>query len=454
MPGHHYKVSRNWQASIEIAICAAVLGSLFCRSLAADTAITPTASSHFSPVDEAKIRAAGIRRWKAIASSCTPIWPKPPTSTNYRKSSIRRSICGASISTSIPPSMPTGKCGHALSTILPASPPPVSSRPIFPNFFNGYTRDYECWLNNQTSPYYRRHLLLHEGVHGIMFTLLGDHAPAVVHRRHGRTVGNAPLAKRQIGIALFSQTGRRSPQARTHRNRPKRFHPASCQTAGRRAGLRQPSAPESRTLRLVLGRLRIFRWPSAIPRSLSPIVASAEKQRRFQRQTFASIRRRYRPPRGRMASLRRRFRLRLRFHPHRNRFFARRTHWPPNPLIFRSRPTTAGKIPASCCERGKTYKLTATGKYQVANDPKPWISEPGGVSIRYIHGRPLGQLLAAVHPDRSTTHAVSAFLKPIVVGNETTITPTETGTLYFQINDSSGELSDNSGHADVTITAN
>jgi hypothetical protein len=103
-------------------------------------------------------------------------------------------------------------------------------------------------------------------------------------------------------------------------------------------------------------------------------------------------------------------------------------------------------------EAGKTYKLTATGQYQVANDPKPWISEPGGVSVRYIHGRPLGLLLAAVrpeHPSKST----SSFLKPIVVGTGTAITPTETGTLYLRINDSSGELSDNSGHANVTITA-
>ena len=53
-------------------------------------------------------------------------------------------------------------------------------------------------------------------------------------------------------------------------------------------------------------------------------------------------------------------------------------------------------------EAGKTYTLTASGQYQVADEPKPWISEPGGVSIRYIHGKPLGILLAAVRPE--TTH--------------------------------------------------
>src|SRR5262245_1308715 len=45
-----------------------------------------------------------------------------------------------------------------------------------PKFLNGYTQGHEFWLYNQTSPYYRRHLLLHEGVHGFMFSLLGGNA--------------------------------------------------------------------------------------------------------------------------------------------------------------------------------------------------------------------------------------------------------------------------------------
>jgi hypothetical protein len=103
-------------------------------------------------------------------------------------------------------------------------------------------------------------------------------------------------------------------------------------------------------------------------------------------------------------------------------------------------------------EAGKTYRLNASGKYQVANDPKPWISEPNGVSVRYIHGRPLGILLAAVRPDHPSG-AVSPLIQPIVVGPGTTITPTETGTLYLRINDSAGELADNAGHADVVVSA-
>ncbi len=120
-------------------------------------------------------------------------------------------------------------------------------------------------------------------------------------------------------------------------------------------------------------------------------------------------------------------------------------------------------------EAGKTYKLVASGQYEIVGGPKPWISEPNGVSIRYNSGRPLGVLLATVRPaktdilnsslnaseggDRkSHSGGISPFLKPIVVGLGTTIAPTESGTLYFKINDSAGELSDNSGQAKVNIT--
>jgi hypothetical protein len=88
----------------------------------------------------------------------------------------------------------------------------------------------------------------------------------------------------------------------------------------------------------------------------------------------------------------------------------------------------------------------------LSDKPKPWISDPSGVSIHYVHGKPLGVLLAAVRPAISADQT-SGFMKPIVVGAGAEIRPAETGTLYFKINDSAGQLSDNGGKAEVTITA-
>ena len=41
----------------------------------------------------------------------------------------------------------------------------------------GFTRDDRSWLYEQPSDFYRRELLLHEGTHGFMFTLLGSCGP-------------------------------------------------------------------------------------------------------------------------------------------------------------------------------------------------------------------------------------------------------------------------------------
>ena len=41
------------------------------------------------------------------------------------------------------------------------------------DFPTGYCNGWEFWLLDQTSDYYRRHLMLHEGTHGFMITQLG-----------------------------------------------------------------------------------------------------------------------------------------------------------------------------------------------------------------------------------------------------------------------------------------
>ncbi len=102
-------------------------------------------------------------------------------------------------------------------------------------------------------------------------------------------------------------------------------------------------------------------------------------------------------------------------------------------------------------EGGRTYRLRASGRYQVADRPQTWWCEPGGVSIRYYHGRPLGVLLAAIRPDPPRPPGPSPFIAPIAVGLGTAITPKHSGTLYLRINDSAAELGDNAGTLSVEI---
>jgi hypothetical protein len=101
-------------------------------------------------------------------------------------------------------------------------------------------------------------------------------------------------------------------------------------------------------------------------------------------------------------------------------------------------------------------------------------SEADGITIRYHHGLPLGTLIAAVRIEKEERERlmglasreqrklseeeaaalqVSAFLRPIVVGRSAKITAGFPGTLYLKMNDSSGELADNSGELRVRVAA-
>lgn len=112
-------------------------------------------------------------------------------------------------------------------------------------------------------------------------------------------------------------------------------------------------------------------------------------------------------------------------------------------------------------QRGKTYTITAAGRYQLGNDPAPWISEPNGITLRYHGGKPLGILLAAIvgvpeqtngnGQDDQNDNADGDFLHPKVVGLRTVWTPNRSGMLFFRINDFPSELDDNQGEATVMV---
>ncbi len=118
---------------------------------------------------------------------------------------------------------------------------------------------------------------------------------------------------------------------------------------------------------------------------------------------------------------------------------------------------------------GGVYRIVAQGRYQVAAGAKPWESEPGGVTIEYYHGQPLGVLLAAVVPETPASDdsagasglanaslpagaGPSPLVEPIVVGRDGTLRPKRSGTLYLRVNDSAAKLADNAGALTVEVT--
>ena len=99
-------------------------------------------------------------------------------------------------------------------------------------------------------------------------------------------------------------------------------------------------------------------------------------------------------------------------------------------------------------EADRQYKISATGRYELARDADGvWWCEPGGVTIEYHAGRPLGMLLGAI--DSSPAQ----FAHPVAIGLGTIITPEQAGTLYLRVNDSPGALADNRGDLVVSLVS-
>ena len=106
-------------------------------------------------------------------------------------------------------------------------------------------------------------------------------------------------------------------------------------------------------------------------------------------------------------------------------------------------------------ERGQTYTINATGDFTLADQPKPWLSEPDGISFRYFGGRPIGMLLGCIREEASpTTPPSESMLSIIPIGRTLTFKPDVSGTLYLRINDAWNSLADNKGHTEVTVKPN
>lgn len=101
---------------------------------------------------------------------------------------------------------------------------------------------------------------------------------------------------------------------------------------------------------------------------------------------------------------------------------------------------------------GEPYPITASGTVVLAEVPKPWISEPQGISIRYAGGQPIGRLRVGVFVHEAPTTGV--IFTPFEVhdcGRGDVIRFSNSGLLCFQVNDFGSERHDNSGSYQVRV---
>jgi hypothetical protein len=319
-----------------------------------------------------------------------------------------------------------------------------------PPFEHGFSWGTVLWIYEQPSDYYRRHLLLHEGTHGFMNSLLGGCGPTWYREGMAEHLATHRWHHGQLTLGYMPRNRDDVP----HWGRIRLIQDA----VANRHAFRLPAVIELEPS--VEERVDLYAWCWAAVtlldrhpryqgrfRQLFRFVQSPDFNERFRR-LFAAD----------WQELCEQWQLMVANMEYGYDVARSAVDFAPGKPLPERGPTHVGIAAARGwqnsgfrLEAGVRYRLTAAGRYQVAKTTKVWWCEPGGVSIRYYQGRPLGVLLAAVRPDQPATGSTSALLRPSVVGLGTTLSPAATGTLFLKINDSPGELDDNAGELKVTI---
>ena len=106
-------------------------------------------------------------------------------------------------------------------------------------------------------------------------------------------------------------------------------------------------------------------------------------------------------------------------------------------------------------QAGKRYRLTASGRYQVGKTTQRLVVRAGRRIDPLLPGPPAGhppcRRPTGALPQSPADKGPSALLRPLVVGLGATLSPPESGTLFFKINHSAGELADNAGELKVEV---
>ncbi len=339
----------------------------------------------------------------------------------------------------------TGFLMHEKNRFLGAGMLPAD----LPPFPNGYQRGKYLWLYDQPDGYYRRHLLLHEGTHAFMSQFLGAMGPPWyaegmaellgTHRWQDGvlTLGYVPQDKSEtpgwgrVKIIKDEVAAGRGmmptaildygPQAH-QRNEPYAWcwglatfldaHPR-CQERFRhlRGLVRDPDFTARFQQQLQAD------WP-AISEDWQLFVMNLEYGYDVGRAAIVRKTAQPLPPRGATAAI------------------AADRGWQSAGIRL---------------EAGGKYRLEASGRYQVGKTTDIWWCEPGGVTLHYYQGRPLGLLLAAVRDDTQPLAGLTPLARPEAVGVQTTLTPAAAGTLYLRINESAAKLGDNAGQIEVRV---
>jgi hypothetical protein len=312
-------------------------------------------------------------------------------------------------------------------------------------FPNGISVGREFWFNAQPSDYYQRHLMLHEGTHVFMLSFLGACGPGWYMEGTAELFGTHRYDERYKKLTL-----RTMPQSRDEVpmwGRIKLIHLSS-------NVLEHPLASVLETdNRRQMGDEK-YAWCWAAAKFLDSHPRYRARFRKMQNNVVdPDFNDRFRQAfRGQWAEMQAEWLAYIAaidygYDFERTAIDFRRGKPLTEPAPAKIAADRGWQSSGVRLEAGRSYRITASGNYEIANDGEPWPCEPGGVTIDYHDGHPLGMLLGTI----DGTKKGATFANHFEIGLGTTITPTAAGTLYLRVNDSPANLDDNRGTLTATI---
>lgn len=329
------------------------------------------------------------------------------------------------------------------------------------NYLNGYALGSELWFDEQQSDYYRRHLFLHEGTHSFMLSAFGSAGPGWYMEGMAELLGTHRWEHHTLTLGIMPPDR----ESAALWGRVKLVREAVA--AGRPLTLGQVLSIDNRQALSV----EAYTWCWALCKFL-------DAQPRYSAKFHLLPRIVDRP------DFTRRFRRAFRdqwsdLEFDWNAYIAELDYGYDFERAAVEHQTVAARAERSpfilAADRGwqatpwrlragQQYRVTAEGRYQIADDGQPWPCEPGGVTIRYHAGEPLGKLLGVLRPlaqkklaqkkgDEQLAPHGDPF-HPLPLGLSGLVQPAVDSQLYLRVNDSCAELSDNRGALTVRLELN
>ena len=328
-----------------------------------------------------------------------------------------------------------------------------------PSFQAGFQRNHNIWMYVQTGNYYTRHLLIHEGTHGFMQWFLDGYGPPWYSEGMAELMGVHRWKDGKLKIRhKLKDRSEAEYWGRVKRIKDERS------TANRMTLSDVFNIPPT-----AFRDVRYYGWSWAGCEFLSrhPLSRSDFEKlfRNVQLDPSKFNERLLRNLKDDWADLQRDWELYVEeidygYDIERGRInqSSPAIKTPAETWTLKIRADRGWQASSLDVKKGDRLRVSGSGRFivgssQAANGKTEWPCESNGVTIEYYSGRPLGMLMVGILSEdaSSVENQIKGLLNPVAVGNRGEITATANGRLSFRINESPAKLFDNNGTLEVAI---